>query len=419
MRAIIIGAGHNGLIASYYLRKAGFEVLIFDNKFGGMTDTTVIKGVKVSRASYVLGLMPKKFIDEFEIPVIEQDPIQTIWLEDRIIPFWRNREKRIKELIKAGEDKFPEFEEKIFKFKKLLEEKFTFVITPPSEKEVIEEAKNAGIEEVMRPSKEFLSKYLSRDLHDFFIYPGMEDSPAYLVAYFYDDWSFVKGGMGTVAEKIFEKANKLGVNFVREKVDKILVEHDRAVGVKVGDKVYKADVILSTASPAETMKLAEYEHKFTLGKNRWVKYNVILKEFPKVNERIKNFVNSIIDFEGGEVVIPSTVDDRGGIIMEFMGNYEEVIERFKGEIVYVDKLDARIAEEIYNLPAGNLNHLPMKEPYLFDGRPEKGWGYKTPIKDLYLGGAGTYPGGQVSGIPGYNSARLIVKEKLGKEIEDI
>ncbi|QXJ35648.1 phytoene desaturase family protein [Saccharolobus shibatae] len=418
MRVIVVGAGHNGLIASYYLRKAGFDVIVFDNKFGGMTDTTAIKGVKVSRASYVLGLMPKKFVEEFEIPVIQQDPIQTIWLEDRIIPFWRDKEKRLKELVNAGEDKFPEFEEKITKFKKLLEEKFTFVTTPPSEREVREEAKKIGVEDVMRPSKEFLSKYLSEDLHYFFIYPGMESSPGYLVSYFYDDWSFVKGGMGTVAEKVFEKAKKIGVELVNEKVDKIIVENDKAVGVKVKDKVYKADVVLSTAGPAETMILAEYDHKFFLHKYGWVKYNVIFREMPKVDERIKGFLNSIIDFEGGEIVIPSVVDDsRGGIVMEFMGKYEEVMDRFKGEVIHVDKLNAKIAEEIYNLPAGDLNHLPMREPYLFDGRPEKGWGYKTPIKDLYLGGAGTCPGGQVSGIPGYNSARLIIKEKLGKDLE--
>ncbi|BDC17974.1 NAD(P)/FAD-dependent oxidoreductase [Acidianus sp. HS-5] len=417
MRAIVIGAGHNGLIASYYLRKTGFDVIIFDNRLGGMTDTTVIKGVKISRASYVLGLMPRKFVEEFEIPVIQQDPVQTIWLEDRVIPFWRDREKRIKELVNAGEDKFPEFEEKITKFKELLERKFTFVTTPPSEKEVREEAKKIGVEDVMRPSKEFLSKYLSEDLHYSFIYPGMENSPGYLVSYFYNDWSFVKGGMGTVAENIYEKAKKIGVDLINEKIDKILVENDKAVGVKVKDKVYKADVILSTASPAETMRLAEYDHKFFLHKPGWVKYNVILREIPKVCERIKGFLNSIIDFEGGEVVIPSVLDDnRGGVVMEFMGNYDEVMERFKGEILHVDKLNAKNAEEIYNLPAGDLNHLPMREPYLFDGRPEKGWGYKTPINNLYLGGAGTYPGGQVSGIPGYNSARLIILDKLGRDL---
>lgn len=50
----------------------------------------------------------------------------------------------------------------------------------------------------------------------------------------------------------------------------------------------------------------------------------------------------------------------------------------------------------------------MYLPYLFDNRPKKGWGYRTPIKGLYIGGSGAYPGGQVTGIPGRNAAMTII-----------
>jgi Phytoene dehydrogenase and related proteins len=53
----------------------------------------------------------------------------------------------------------------------------------------------------------------------------------------------------------------------------------------------------------------------------------------------------------------------------------------------------------------------MRMPYLFDGRPVKGWGYRTPLKGLYITGAGTFPGGQVTGIPGFNVVTA-VKEDL-------
>ncbi|MEM0092661.1 MAG: NAD(P)/FAD-dependent oxidoreductase, partial [Saccharolobus sp.] len=57
---------------------------------------------------------------------------------------------------------------------------------------------------------------------------------------------------------------------------------------------------------------------------------------------------------------------------------------------------------------GDLNHLPMS--IIFDDRPVKGWGYTTPIKNLYITGAGTYPGGQVTGIPGRNAAIKILSK---------
>ncbi|MEM0321004.1 MAG: NAD(P)/FAD-dependent oxidoreductase, partial [Thermoprotei archaeon] len=59
---------------------------------------------------------------------------------------------------------------------------------------------------------------------------------------------------------------------------------------------------------------------------------------------------------------------------------------------------------------GNVNHLPMREPYLFDNRPGKGLAYRTPIVGLYIGGAGAYPGGQVSGVPGYNASEAIIED---------
>ncbi len=37
--------------------------------------------------------------------------------------------------------------------------------------------------------------------------------------------------------------------------------------------------------------------------------------------------------------------------------------------------------------------------------------YKTPIEDLYLTGAGTHPGGSISGMPGRNCARVLLQNK--------
>jgi len=412
MKIAIIGAGHNGLISAYYLRKRGFDVTVFEgsNKIGGMTDTQIINGVKISRASYVLGLMPKRLIEEFKIPVIEQDPIQTIYL-DQPIPFWRDKKKRIDELKKAGEEKFEEFENKIEKFKKLIEDKFTFVTSPPSKEMIIEEAEKIGVEELMKTSsKDFLSKYLSKKLHRFSIYPGMENSPAYLVSYFYADWSFVEGGMGTVADRIAKSAEEIGVNIrTNSKVDKILISNDKVKGIKVNGKEYDFDIVVSATSPAETVKLADLDTKFHVGMNRWVKYNIIFKDSPKVPEELDPFASSIIDCDAGEIVIPSLLDKTlGGNVMEMMGDLDEALSLIKGEVIYEEKITAEDAEKMYILPAGNINHLPMIEPYLFDGRPVKGWGYKSPIDGLYITGAGTYPGGQVTGIPGYNAAMKII-----------
>ena len=44
-------------------------------------------------------------------------------------------------------------------------------------------------------------------------------------------------------------------------------------------------------------------------------------------------------------------------------------------------------------------------------RPLPGWSdYRTPIQGLYLYGAGTHPGGEVTGAPGHNAAHAILKD---------
>jgi phytoene dehydrogenase-like protein len=49
---------------------------------------------------------------------------------------------------------------------------------------------------------------------------------------------------------------------------------------------------------------------------------------------------------------------------------------------------------------------------LFSARPVLGHGaYRGPLKGLYLCGAGTHPGGGVTGAPGHNAAREILKDR--------
>ncbi|MCH7643378.1 MAG: NAD(P)/FAD-dependent oxidoreductase [Myxococcales bacterium] len=68
-------------------------------------------------------------------------------------------------------------------------------------------------------------------------------------------------------------------------------------------------------------------------------------------------------------------------------------------------------ERTYGLTEGNIFHGDLVLDQLFFMRPVPGWArYRTPIGGLYLCGAGTHPGGGVTGAPGYNSAHQILKD---------
>lgn len=68
-------------------------------------------------------------------------------------------------------------------------------------------------------------------------------------------------------------------------------------------------------------------------------------------------------------------------------------------------------ERIYGLSGGHIHHGEMSLDQLFTFRPVIGYAqYRTPIKGLYLCGSGTHPGGGVTGAPGFNSSREIIKD---------
>jgi phytoene dehydrogenase-like protein len=68
-------------------------------------------------------------------------------------------------------------------------------------------------------------------------------------------------------------------------------------------------------------------------------------------------------------------------------------------------------ERTYGLTEGNIFHGDLNLEQLFFLRPVSGWArYRTPVDGLYLCGAGAHPGGGVTGAPGHNAARQVLKD---------
>ena len=82
----------------------------------------------------------------------------------------------------------------------------------------------------------------------------------------------------------------------------------------------------------------------------------------------------------------------------------------KDRIVHRQVLTPMDWEQTYGLTEGSIFHGQMGLDQLLVMRPVPGWGhYRTPIRNLFLCGAGTHPGGGVTGAPGYNAARVVLK----------
>ena len=73
-------------------------------------------------------------------------------------------------------------------------------------------------------------------------------------------------------------------------------------------------------------------------------------------------------------------------------------------------------EQTYGLSGGHIHHGEQTLDQFFTFRPLIGWAqYRTPLERLYLCGAGTHPGGGLTGLPGADAAREIARDfKAGK-----
>lgn len=89
---------------------------------------------------------------------------------------------------------------------------------------------------------------------------------------------------------------------------------------------------------------------------------------------------------------------------------------FKASILGRMTLTPMDLEEKFGLIGGDIMHGAMSLDQMWSARPQLGHGdYRGPLKGLYMCGAGAHPGGGVTGLPGRNAAREILRDagKLG------
>ncbi len=84
---------------------------------------------------------------------------------------------------------------------------------------------------------------------------------------------------------------------------------------------------------------------------------------------------------------------------------------FKQSIIARKILSPLDLERDFGLIGGDIFHGALTLDQLFSARPVLGYAdYRSPVRGLYLCGAGAHPGGGVTGAPGHNAAREILRD---------
>jgi phytoene dehydrogenase-like protein len=282
-----------------------------------------------------------------------------------------------------------------------------------------------------------------------------------------------RGGMGAIIAAIRTAAERAGVNIrVGRSVRGITVDGGRATGVALADgEEIRARTIISAINPATTFLDLVGARELDTGFVRKVK-NIRMKgdaaklhlaldrppQFsgleaaqvgrlviaPSTNHVERAFNPSKYgEFSPEpvmEITLPSLADPSlapdGACVLsavvqyapyalregwetgkpKFLAAIMAQLEAYApgiGKLVrHAELLTPADIETRYRMPGGHWHHGELQADQMLVSRPVAGWsGYDTPIDGLFLAGAGSRPGGGVSGLPGLNAARRVMERR--------
>lgn len=527
--AIIIGAGHNGLVCAFYLARAGMRVRIVERRdvVGGAAVTQEFHpGFRNSVASYTVSLLQPRVIADMELAkygyrVIER-PISNFLPQPDggYLKLGGGLERTQAEFARFSQhdaDVLPAYYDALEGVAEVL--RALALQVPPNVGDGLR-----TIVDAVRQGRGLagLGIEAQRDVLDLFtksarsLLDGWFESEAVKAAFGFDAvvgnyaspdapgsayvllhhvfgevngkkgaWGHSIGGMGAITQIMAQVCREAGVEISLEApVARVLVDGGKAVGVQlesgeeiaaarvianVGPKLLYGRMVDSADLPAD---FARRIKGYKVGSGTF-RMNVALSELPRfacLPEPGEHHQSGIIiaptlDYMDQaftdakahgwsrapivEMLIPSTVDDslappgahvaslfcqqfapelpahpdgsardwdaeEGAAAATIIDTVEAHAPGFRASILGTQILSPKGLERTFGLAGGDIMHGAMSLDQLWSARPMLGHGgYRGPIRGLYMCGAGTHPGGGVTGAPGHNAAQVVLRDTSG------
>ena len=523
--AVIVGGGHNGLVAAHYLAAAGLRTVVCERReiVGGCCVTEEFApGFRASTGAYVLSMLREPIwrdlrLVERGVEVDAAGPALNLFADGSSLHLdddLSRTQDEVRRFSPADARALPGFEAELGEIAALITPLFDTTPPDPAHLRPRELGRLAGlgaraarnrsrISDALymfgTSANQYLSEYFASEQvraalgwHAINDSTGGPSTPGTAFVLLHDhaseaagggirQWGFVRGGIGKLTEAMAESAREAGAEIRTDApVERILVDGGRAAGVALADGTeLRAARVLSNADPKTTfLRLVDQAllpQRFAAAIRAYrcegtsVKINLAVDRLPIAaavdGDRVQPYHRGIMEVNPTvaemdwaqaqaragrpaddphiELCIPTvhdpslappgkhvvTIDVNSQPYSLAEGDWAAIRDQVADRAVaklegYFPGLTASITDRQVLAPTdlesrlgiwgGHALHGEMSFDQLFNLRPVRGWAdYRTPVRDLWLCGAGTHPGGGVTGANGRNCAREVLREHRG------